>query len=163
MNTNISLISEHLPYFRVIVRRSLPARYMHLAEDLAQDAIIKSIENLAKYDPSKGNFRSWIYRLTQNMCFDMIRKMDRMDVIVFDLSQVKEDGVTFSLGKEDIKKLRKAIQQLPERDRMLITYKFFFDLSSKEIAGLIQLPEKQVNVYMMRAKKKLFGIYSQAA
>ena len=163
MKTNISLISEHLPYFRVIVRRSLPARYMHLADDLAQDAIIKSIENLSKYDPSKGNFRSWIYRLTQNLCFDAVRKMDRMDVIVFDLSQIKLEERAFAPDKEDVRKLRKAIQRLPERDRLLITYKFFFDLSSKEIAGLIQLPEKQVNVYMMRAKKKLFGIYTKAA
>ena len=44
MKTNILLISEQLPYFRAIVRRSLPSRYMHLAEDLAQDAIVKAIE-----------------------------------------------------------------------------------------------------------------------
>jgi len=40
------------------------------AQDLSQDILIKVTTNLAKYDPEKGKFRSWLYRLAFNYILD---------------------------------------------------------------------------------------------
>ncbi|MEM7550313.1 MAG: RNA polymerase sigma factor [Bacteroidota bacterium] len=40
------------------------------AEDITQDILIKITTNLAKYDPQKGRFTSWLYKLTFNYILD---------------------------------------------------------------------------------------------
>lgn len=162
MKTNILLISEQLPYFKAIVRRSLPSRYMHLAEDLAQDAILKAIEKVEMYDPSKGNFKSWLYRLTQNLCFDAIRTMDRMELIPIS-SNVIEEQTNKEVERAELKRIRKAMQFLCERDRMLITYRFMFNLSGREMAQLTGIPESQINIYFQRARIRLTELCRKAA
>jgi RNA polymerase sigma factor (sigma-70 family) len=155
MKTNLQFLSEQLPYFKVVAKRSLPNRYIHLADDLAQDAILKAIEKLHKYDSSKGNFKNWLYRLTQNHCFDAIRKMDKMETLPINSQVVANPTEHRSLDRQDLKKIRKAMEFLSERDRMLITYRLIFDLSGKEISAQTGIPENQVNVYFKRAKERL--------
>jgi RNA polymerase sigma factor (sigma-70 family) len=165
MKTNILLISEQLPYFRAIVRRSLPSRYMHLAEDLAQDAIVKAIEKIDKYDPSKGNFKSWLYRVTQNLCFDAIRSMNKMEMVPISTNVLQETFSTLSkdVPYDGLKKIRRAIKFLSDRDRMLITCRFMFNLSGREMAQLTGIPENQINIYFQRAKNRLIDLCKEAA
>jgi RNA polymerase sigma factor (sigma-70 family) len=165
MKTNILLISEQLPYFRAIVRRSLPSRYMHLAEDLAQDAIVKAIEKIDKYDPSKGNFKSWLYRVTQNLCFDTIRSMNKMEMVPISSNVMHEtfSNLSKDVNYDGLKKIRKAMKFLSDRDRMLITYRFMFNLSGREMAQLTGIPENQINIYFQRAKNRLIELCKEAA
>ncbi len=163
MKTNVHLISEQMTYFKAIAKRSLPSRYQHLAEDLAQDAILKAIEKVDYYDPSKGNFKSWLYRLTQNLCFDAIRKLDKMNIVPIHPNIVNNEKEDKKIERTEIKKIRNAMQFLSKRDRMLITYKFMFNLSGREMAQLLNIPEAQINVYFKRAKERLIDICKQAA
>ncbi|MFN5910106.1 MAG: RNA polymerase sigma factor [Bacteroidota bacterium] len=163
MKTQLLLISEQFPYFKSIALRSLPARYRHLAEDLAQDAILKAMENIHKYDPSKGNFKSWLFRLTQNLCFDAIRKMDRLPCIPMHPAQAAFPEKQHDLDRDNLQAIRRAMKHLCARDRELITYRILFELSGKEIAQLTGIPENQVNVYFQRAKNRLKSIAREAA
>jgi RNA polymerase sigma-70 factor (ECF subfamily) len=163
MKTNVHLISEQMTYFKAVVKRSLPSRYQHLAEDLAQDAILKAIEKIAYYDPSKGNFKSWLYRLTQNLCFDAIRKMDKMNTIPINCGILHVDTENKNIDRAEIKKIRNAMKYLSKRDQMLITYKFMFNLSGREMSQLLDIPEAQINVYFKRAKERLIEICKVAA
>jgi DNA-directed RNA polymerase specialized sigma24 family protein len=52
---------------------------------------------------------------------------------------------------------------LSERDRVLITYRFLFNLSGKEMSQLMDIPEKQINVYLQRAKDRLKLLCEKAA
>lgn len=137
MKSNVQLISEQLDYFRIIAPRSLPQRYKHLAEDLAQDAIIKAIEKVNYYDSSKGNFKSWLYRLTQNHCFDVVRKLNKMNYIPLQGIQLSElPEVDKSIDRNRLRIIRKAMMHLSARDRMLITYRFLFSLSGRKCPNL---------------------------
>ena len=162
MKTNILLISEQLPYFKAIVRRSVPSRYIHLIDDLAQDAILKAIEKVDMYDPDKGNFKSWLYRLTQNLCFDTIRNLDRFEFIPI-FGNMTDEISNKSVDRKEVKRIRKAMKFLCERDRMLITYRFMFNLSGREMAQLMGIPEKQINIYFQRARIRLTELCRQAA
>lgn len=163
MKTNILVISEQLPYFKAIVRRSLPARYKHLTEDLAQDAILKAIEKLPLYDQSKGNFKSWLYRLTQNLCFDAIRSMNRMEMVPISANVMDNSFHDKQLDIDKLKKVRHALKFLSQRDRMLITYRFIFNLSGREMAQLTGIPESQINIYVQRARLRLAELCKKAA
>ena len=162
MNQRNLLISDNISYFRVITKKSLPARYQHLAEDIAQDAMVKCIAKIDLYDSSKGNFRSWMYRLTQNLCFDAIRKHDKLPTVClsYDIAQ-QED--TSDFDEIDKIKIRKVLRSLSERDRKLIMLKFYFNYSGKEISEALGIPERQVASYFRRAKLKFKTLYGQAA
>jgi RNA polymerase sigma-70 factor (ECF subfamily) len=164
MKTNLDLISEQLPYFRAIAYRSLPKRYLHLADDLAQDAIIKAIENIKKYDPSKGNFKSWLYRVTQNLCFDAIRRMDKMDLVPLNGTIYHHDTTELrDLEHMQLRAIRKAMAFLSKRDRQLITYRFMYGMSGREMSQLMNIPESQINIYFQRAKNRLKELCKEAA
>jgi RNA polymerase sigma-70 factor (ECF subfamily) len=163
MKTNVQLISEQLSYFRAIAYRSLPKRYMYLAEDLAQDAVVKALTKVHLYNPEKGNFKSWLYRLTQNVCFDAIRKLDRMDTVPLNTQIINPLEHTKDFDHRDIRKIRHAMKFLSEREQKLITYRFMFSLSGKEMAQLMDIPEAHVNVYFKRAKEKLTELVREAA
>jgi RNA polymerase sigma factor (sigma-70 family) len=163
MKNQLEILSDQLPFFRTIVNRNLPVRYHYLAEDVAQDAIIKAIENISKYDPRKGNFRSWLYRLTQNLCFDTYRKLERVQYVPLNREIFHLSNESRKLDRQEIRLARKALRNLCERDRMLIICRIIFEMSSKEIAVLTNIPEEQVNVYFRRARLRLQKVYLTAA
>tara|TARA_B110000285_G_C15137031_1_gene627736 strand:+ start:1537 stop:2025 length:489 start_codon:yes stop_codon:yes gene_type:complete len=162
MNPNSLLIEEHISYFNSIVFRFIPRRYFYLGEDMAQDAIIRCIDKIHLYDQSKGNLKAWIYRVTQHYCFDMIKKLDRMQTtpITFDLMLEENHPVINNIEK---KKIRKALSCLKKRDREMIMLKFYFNYSGKEIGKALEIPEKQVATCFKRAKEKLKEKYHQVA
>ncbi len=43
------------------------------ASDVTQEVLIKIITNLSSYDPAKGAFRTWVYRITANHILSMKR------------------------------------------------------------------------------------------
>jgi RNA polymerase sigma-70 factor (ECF subfamily) len=164
MKTKLDLISEQLPYFRAVAKRSLPNHYLHLADDLAQDAIIKAIENIHKYDPAKGNFKSWLYRVTQNLCFDAIRSMKKMDLVPLNGTIYHQDNSEQKdLEQTQLRVIRKAMAFLCDRDRQLITYRFMYGMSGREMSQLMNIPESQINIYFQRAKNRLKELCKDAA
>ena len=44
------------------------------AEDLAQDTFLKIYTNLGRYNPNKGKFQSWAFRIAKNTFIDLLRK-----------------------------------------------------------------------------------------
>lgn len=158
MNGHLKKISENLNYFNVIAQRSLPRRYKHLSEDLAQDAVALAIEKIHLYNPEKGNIRSWLYRLTQNVCFDALRKLDKLETtpLSFHTFHLEaEDSSSFDEHRRKMRNVRKALKHLNQRDRELIVAKFLFSLSGREVSELMGIPEHQINVYIRRAKLRL--------
>jgi DNA-directed RNA polymerase specialized sigma24 family protein len=55
------------------------------------------------------------------------------------------------------------MKHLNDRDRQLILYKFVFNLSGKEMAQLLEIPEAQINTYFKRAKMRLVELCEKAA
>lgn len=165
MNRNIKIISENITYFKLVSYRSLPNKYKHLSEDLAQDAIEKAIQKIHLYNPNKGSFKSWLYRLTQNLCIDAVRKLDKLDIVpihFYNHSITEKDSLDFEVLKRKKKYVRKAISQLSDRDKKIIIARFLFNLSGKEMANLLDIPEKQIYVYLSRAKLKLKSLCNAA-
>ena len=115
------------------------------------------------YDHTKGNFKSWLYRLTQNLCFDAIRSMDRMEMVPITANVMDHNFNSKNVDPAEIKKVRRAMKFLSERDRMLITYRFMFNLSGREMAQLTGIPENQINIYFQRAKIRLMELCKKAA
>ncbi|MDW3193768.1 MAG: RNA polymerase sigma factor [Cytophagales bacterium] len=56
---------------------------LELSKDLTQDILIKIVSNLSKYDPGKGDFRPWLYRLAFNHLLDQKKSATELRISSF--------------------------------------------------------------------------------
>ena len=59
--------------------------------------------------------------------------------------------------------LEEAIFRLGKKEKQLISLKFYEQKSGREIASLMDIPEKHVPMYIQRAKQKVVQIAQQLA
>lgn len=77
-----SLIHRHQPWiynlaFRMVM---VPAD----AEDVTQDILVKILTKLSSYDPEKGAFRTWLYRVVTNHVLNMKTRGYEQHITGFD-------------------------------------------------------------------------------
>lgn len=162
----ISKISAELPFFHATAKKNLPVHLQLFAEDIAQDCIVKCIEKIHLYNPSKGSLRGWAYRIIRNECIDRIKAFNKHRTTQIEDFRTQESSMNEETGFSDpdqIKKAYKALTYLCERDRDLILHKFIHDLSGREISELMGIPEPQVPVYVQRAKRRLSQAFKKIA
>lgn len=148
-----------------------------LARDVTQRTFIRVYKNLTKLrDPEK--FSSWIYQIASNLCKDEIKKMSHRDVISLDLIQEnnENDGYRLpeqlcdsqhSLPDEKLNQkqvsniVQKALQQLPEEQRVVIIMKEYQGLKFKEIAESLNEPLNTIKSRMYYGLNGLRKIFEQ--
>jgi len=64
-----ALIGRHQPWIYNLAYRMVMVR--EEAEDVTQEVLIKVITKLASFDPDKGAFRTWLYRIVSNHVINM--------------------------------------------------------------------------------------------
>ncbi|MDB4212852.1 RNA polymerase sigma factor, partial [Flavobacteriaceae bacterium] len=114
-----------------------------LTEDVFQDTFIKVIRTLklGNYN-EEGKFVSWVMRIAHNLVIDHFRKNKRLQKFQssenFDIFSVLKDnalGAEDSLIKNQIDNdVRDLIELLPNDQKEVLIYRFYNDLSFKEIS-----------------------------
>lgn len=64
-----SLVNRHQPWIYNLAFRMVMVR--EDAEDVTQEVLVKVITKLSLYDPDKGAFRTWLYRIVSNHVINM--------------------------------------------------------------------------------------------
>ncbi len=138
--------------------------------DIAQEVLFrmaKSIKSLKK--PS--TFKFWLNQIITNLFYDELRrKTRRLNTISIDapyLSPGEESEQTFNiadkgkipeektLGIELDKKIREAIDNLPEQFRIVVVLRELQDLSYEEIAEITKTSIGTVKSRLSRARARL--------
>ena len=135
-------------------------------EDIAQQVFVKAYFSLKRFD-QRAAFSTWLYKITVNECWDMLRKKKvRPLVYEADLSEDQARQVISSAekGKEepDISERLEARQQverlldgLDERDRLMLILKEVEGFSIEEIAEVLDLNPNTVKVRLFRARRRV--------
>ena len=114
-----------------------------LTEDIFQDTFIKVIRTLklGNYN-EQGKFVSWVMRIAHNLVIDHFRKNKRIPKFEnsydFDIFSVLSDSslnAEKSLIKDQIlNDVKKLIEYLPNDQKEVLRYRFYNDMSFKEIS-----------------------------
>lgn len=125
------------------------------AKDVVQNAFVKVFTNLEKYDPDKGNFQSWLSRITVNEAL-LIKRRDKKYLYPEDNSEVFDEAVSSpiysSLGIEEIKK---CVEKMPEGYQLIFNLYVIEGFSHQEIGKLLSINEVTSRSQLMRARKYL--------
>ncbi|MEP7267023.1 MAG: RNA polymerase sigma factor [Saprospiraceae bacterium] len=126
------------------------------AKDIVQDVLIKiwdRRDELAKIE----NIDGWMYTVTRNLCIDRIRaKKVHLDINTQVQVADKTDSPYEQTSKSQLLKLmRKLIDEMPEKQKLVIHLRDIEGLSYDEIAQSIGIPLAQVKVNLHRARLSL--------
>src|SRR5215467_11693003 len=78
------LAEEHAPVaYRFC---AMVCRDAHDAEDLAQEALLKAMRSLDRFDPDRGSVEGWLWRIVVNLATDRGRAARRAESLWADLA-----------------------------------------------------------------------------
>jgi len=104
--------------------------------------------------------RSWLYRIAINCALSWLRDHRREQP-----TELAEDALTASnpapaklAADDDHARLRRAIEQLPPKQKLVLELRVFDDLSFKEVAELADCTENTAKVNFHYAVKRLRDI-----
>ena len=142
-------------------------REQELVEDLVQEVFMKAFNNLKTYS-NEYAFSTWLYRIATNHTIDYLRKKKLKTLSINDPYKTKDGEVevqlpdeTYATDKKIIKQERKvivhdAINNLPEKYRLVIQMRHMEELSYDEISEKLDLPLGTVKAHIFRARELLY-------
>ena len=138
-----------------------------ICEDLASEVFEKAFKAIDDFKWQGVSLSAWIFRIARNLLTDYYRKVGKFgkEVSLSEIEDLFEDPEVslhsdLVQSEEEIA-LYDAIREFNEEDQYLIYYKFFEDLSNKEIAKITGLAETNVGTRLYRIRKKLRKIFKK--
>ena len=130
-------------------------RHKEMTEDLTSRIFLKALENIGRFNPARGNFSSWIYRIAHNQVIDCYRaRKSELDIdSLWDL-KAKDDVARSAETAEKMRLAAKTLKQLTPEQRELVIMRVWDELSYKEIADILGKTEAGCKMAFSRAVAK---------
>jgi RNA polymerase sigma-70 factor (ECF subfamily) len=139
------------------------------AEDLAQEVFLRVYRVRKKYRP-RAKFSTWLFTIANNLALNALRSRQRKPVVPLN---VRDSGPLGPRPAEQLVKdrlnqpvqhmqqqelagiVRKALDELNERQRVAVVLNKFEDMNYAEIAEIMGLTTKGVKSLLSRARENL--------
>lgn len=132
------------------------------ADDAAQEAMIRIVRGLSKFD-GRSAFSTWTYRIATNSALDELRRRDRRPQLrrtdpdddtaepehADPLAHRRVDGVVDAVAIDG------ALAELPDDYRVAVVLRDVADLDYDEIAELLDIPIGTVKSRIARGRSRL--------
>lgn len=136
------------------------------AEDLTQEAFIKAYNSITSFNEEYA-FSTWLFKIATNNCIDFFRKRKLRTHSMDETIRYKDDEIQQEyadpdpnvekeiIASEKSRMIRKAIDELPEKYRIVIQLRHQEERSYEEIAEVLELPLGTVKARIFRAREML--------
>ncbi len=136
------------------------------AEDLAQQVFVRVWKSAGRWEPA-AKFTTWLYTIVRNLVFNESRRRSRRPARSLDEMQDDEEHPrqfqdpgtkapdTTILDAEMQEAIERAIQELPETQRLAVVMRRYQDVSYEEIAEVLNLTVSAVKSVLFRARTEL--------
>ena len=147
------------------------------AMDVSQEAFVKVYKYL---DHFKGDasFYTWLYRITVNICIDIIRKragaggeaVEFDETVPMDVSEANIGALGSRLGtnpqksalrRELAEKIQEALATVPEKHRAILLLREVEGMSYEDLSRTLDIPKGTVMSRLFHARAKVQKILSQ--
>lgn len=148
------LVDRHLA-FVVAVARNVVGDGAE-AEDIGQEAFLRLWKSAGSLKIGADGIRPWLGRVARNLAIDYLRSRKRLEdrdetpELVIQPSQ--QDHVEAGDRRA---RVRQAIDQLPDRQRVALTLFHFEAFSQADVADALQVSQDAVESLLARARRRL--------
>jgi RNA polymerase sigma-70 factor (ECF subfamily) len=134
-------------------------------DDTVQEAFVKAWRALPRFRGGSP-FRPWLCRIVANEAKNRARSARRRDALALRASDPATEPVpspeTDALAREEAEALVGAMNRLGPEDRLVIAYRWLFELSEAETAAALSVPTGTVKSRSSRAMTKLRTLLANA-
>jgi RNA polymerase sigma-70 factor (ECF subfamily) len=124
------------------------------AEDVVQETFSRAWRSRARFDPTLGSLRTWLFTIERRVILDFSARQAKNSTVPLDRAQepASDDHVERAmLGWQ----MESALERLDQEHRMVITEIYFNGRSGREVAEMFGLPEGTVRSRSFYALKML--------
>lgn len=148
--------------YEIVYRYMLKLTFdKQLTEDIVQEAMIKAIENISRYDQTKAKFSTWLISIAQNIYIDHIRKEKRQNQSIKKnstniLTQAcRAYSTTDMYENETWIRVLEVLSSLSDDIRIPIVMKYYYGYSVDEIAKIMAVPKGTIKSRIHNGLKKI--------
>ncbi len=126
-------------------------------EECVADVFVALWLHPEKYDPRRGTLKSYLAMVARSRALNRRLRLSRQSALPLEeLPPSEEPEVSMNLEtREQTEALRSAIDAMGEPDREILLRRYYWDQKPKEIAAALNLPVKQIENRLYRAKRSL--------
>jgi RNA polymerase sigma-70 factor (ECF subfamily) len=140
------------------------------ADDILQEVFLQVHRSLDGYDPARGAFSTWLYRITVNRCLNWRRGRRRTESLEelagTDLADAADHAAPDAPSVrphadryDEDDSVRRALDRLSRKLRVVVILRHYWDLSYAEIAEIMDLPlgtvKSRLNLAMRQMRDDL--------
>lgn len=136
-----------------------------IAEELAQEVFLRVYRSRASYEPT-ARFTTWLFRITTHLALNHIRDRRKHQLLTpidspsetFTSIQLADKELTSEqrlLMQARLAEVRRAIEQLPEKQRSAVLMHKYQEMDYSQIAGALSCSESAVKSLLFRAYETL--------
>ena len=139
-----------------------------VAAEIVQDVFMRIWEKAGTYKSDQGKVITWLASITRYRAIDVLRRLKvrpESNLISWEIQNLHlfeendphpiEDAVELSMQRQ---RVRAALAQLPENQRMVLAYAYFQGYTNSEIAELIHEPLGTVKTRIRLGMQKLRAV-----
>jgi RNA polymerase sigma-70 factor (ECF subfamily) len=133
------------------------------SEDLAQEVFLRVYRSAKTYKP-QAKFSTWLYKIATNLCFTNVKakrrehivSLDEMQENTGDIKDSKSENADHVIYRKQIKEaIFKALESLPEKERVSIILCKYEELPYEEVAEVLGCTVGAVKTYVYRGRMRL--------
>ncbi|WHF53139.1 sigma-70 family RNA polymerase sigma factor [Chryseobacterium gotjawalense] len=134
-----------------------------LAQDILQDTFIKAYQNFHQFK-QESQLYTWLYRIATNESLQQLNKMKKMQKSDEDstnhLQNLVADNVQPDADEIQVL-LQKAINTLPEKQKLVFNMRYYDDLPYEEISQILDMSVGTLKTNYHYAKQKVEDFIKQ--
>jgi len=127
------------------------------AAEVVQVAFVKAYENRASFD-SKHRFFSWIYKIVVHEAINHLKRTRRHDPLDGDFVSRERSPDEQCQSSEVRDAVQAAIMTLSPEQRAVLVLRHFGDLSYRDLAFALSIPEETVKSRLYAARRRVAEI-----
>lgn len=124
-------------------------------EDAIQETILKAWRGLSSLKRDEL-FKTWLIRILINECYTILRQRNKTVELV-----KNQEGQSSETSTDQRIDIWNALKRLDPDMRTVLILHYFEDISYKDIARILEVPEGTVKSRLSRAKEKIGDILSE--
>ncbi len=135
------------------------------AADAVQDAFLKAYSSLPEYR-GRGFFGAWLRKILVNQCLSVLRQRHHylsLQDLDIDVASHQRGPEAEAVAHSEADVIRRAMGRLPAHFRTALVLRVVEDLSYREIAQLLSVPESTIETWIHRGRQRMRVLLGEAA
>jgi RNA polymerase sigma-70 factor (ECF subfamily) len=133
-----------------------------VAEDVAQEALLRAWRHADDFDALRGTVASWLLTITRNLAVDAVRRRRPPTIAPGDLAEMSVPAAErrpddLAVLSDELVRMRAALMTLPEEQRRAVVLAKVWGCTSRQIAVVESVPLGTVKTRIRLALERLRG------